>query len=44
MDEQRLDDQLCADRVYSLEDLPGAKDDRDGWRKRVRGICADSVT
>ena len=25
--------QLCADTGYSLEDLPGAMDDRDGWLK-----------
>ena len=23
--------QLCADTGYSLEDLPGTTDDRDGW-------------
>ena len=28
--------QLCADTRYSLEDLPGAIDDRDGWRERQR--------
>ena len=27
--------QLCADTSSSLEDLPGAMDDRGGWRKRV---------
>ena len=31
--------QLCADTGYSLEDLPGAMDDRDEWRERVREIC-----
>ena len=36
--------QLCADTGYSLEDLLGAVDDRDGWRKRVREICAGSGT
>ena len=30
--------QLCTDTGYSLEDLPGAVDDRDGWRERVREI------
>ena len=28
--------QLCVDTGCSLEDLPGAMDDRDGWRERVR--------
>ena len=28
--------QLCADTGYSLEDLPGTMDDRDGWRERGR--------
>ena len=36
--------QLCADTGCSLEDVPGAMDDRDGWRKRVREIRADGVT
>ena len=36
--------QLCAYRGFSLEDLPGAMDDRDGWRERVRKISAGSVT
>ena len=35
---------LCADRGYSLEDLPGAMNDRDGWRERIREICAGSMT
>ena len=26
--------QLCADTGYNLEDLPGAMDNRDGWRER----------
>ena len=34
---------LCADIGYSIEDLPGAMDDRDEWRERVREICASSV-
>ena len=32
--------QLRADTVCSFEDLPEAMDDRDGWRERVRKICA----
>ena len=36
--------QLCADTGCSLEDLPKAVDDREGWRERVRNIHADSVT
>ena len=36
--------QFCAKTGYSLEDLPGAMDDRDGWRERVREISAGSVT
>ena len=36
--------QLCADTGYSPEDLPEAMDDREGWRERVRDICADSPT
>ena len=36
--------QLCADIGCSLEDLPEAMDDRDGWRERVREIRAGSVT
>ena len=31
-------EQLCADTRCSLEDLPGAMDDRDGWRERVSNI------
>ena len=34
---------LCADTGYNLEDLPGAMDDRDGWRERVREIRAGSA-
>ena len=44
MDEQRQDDQLCADTGCSLEDLPGAMNAREGWRERVREIRADGVT
>ena len=36
--------QLCADTGCSLEDLPEAIDDRDGWQERVREICAGSMT
>ena len=36
--------QLCANRGCSLEDLPEAMDDRNGWRKRARKICAYSTT
>ena len=36
--------QLFADTGYSLEDLPGAVDDRDGRRERVWKICADGTT
>ena len=35
---------LCADKGCSLEDLPGAMDDREGWREKVRDICACSAT
>ena len=36
--------QLCADMGFSPEDLPEAMDDREGWRERVRDICADGAT
>ena len=36
--------QLCADTGYSLEDLSGAIDDRNGWQERVREINAGSTT
>ena len=35
---------LCADTGWSLEDLPEAMDDREGCRKRVWDIRADSQT
>ena len=35
---------LYADTGYSLEDLLGAIDDRDGWRERAREIHAVSMT
>ena len=31
---------FCTDTGYSLEDLPGAMDDREGWRERAREIRA----
>ena len=36
--------QLCADTGCSLEDLPEAMDDREGWWERVREIPADGTT
>ena len=36
--------QLCADTECSPEDIPEAMDDKDGWRERVRDMCADSAT
>ena len=36
--------QLCGDTGCSLENLPGAMDDRDGWRERVREIRAGGAT
>ena len=36
--------QLCADIGCSLEDLPGAMDDREEWHERVREICIGGVT
>ena len=36
--------QLCANTGCSLEDLPETMDDREGWRERVRDICADGMT
>ena len=36
--------QLCADTGCSLEDLAGAMDNREGWRERVREICAGGAT
>ena len=35
---------LCADTGYRLEDLPGAINDRNGWRERVSDIRAGRVT
>ena len=32
--------QLCADTGCSLEDLPGAMNDRDGWRESERSVLA----
>ena len=36
--------QLCANTGCSLEDLPEAMDEREGWWERVRDICADGTT
>ena len=36
--------QLCTDTGYSLEDLPGAMDDRDGSQERVSEIRDGGVT
>ena len=36
--------QLCVDTGCSLEYLPGAMDDRDGWQERARKICAGSTS
>ena len=36
--------QISTDTEYSLEDLPGAMDDRDGWQERVREICVGRAT
>ena len=36
--------QLCVDTWYTLEDLPGAVDDRDEWWERFREIHTVSVT
>ena len=35
---------ICANTGCSLEDLPGAMDDRDGWRERVKEIHMGSTT
>ena len=36
--------QLCVDTRYSLEDLPGTMNDRDGWQERIRKVCVVSMT
>ena len=36
--------QFCANTGCSLEDLPEAVDEREGWRERVRGVRADGAT
>ena len=36
--------QLCEDMGCCPEDLPGAMNDREVWRERVRDICATSAT
>ena len=35
---------LCPDTWCNLEDLPGAVNDRDGWREKIRKIHAVSPT
>ena len=35
---------FCADTECSLEYLPEAMDDREGWPERVRDIRADGMT
>ena len=35
--------QLCADTGCSPKDQLEAMDDREGWRERVRDICADGA-
>ena len=37
-------DQLCEDSGCCAEDLPGATNDRDGWREIVMDICANCTT
>ena len=36
--------QLCTDKGCSLEDMPDAMEDRDGWRDSVREIRASGRT
>ena len=36
--------QLCEDTGYCSEDLPGAMNDREKWRERVRDIRASCTT
>ena len=36
--------QLCAETGFTLEDLLGVMDDRDGWRVRVKEIHAVRMT
>ena len=38
MDSNTLMYQLCVNIGWSLEDLPGAMDDRDGWRKSGKSV------
>ena len=49
MAEQKQGDQLkptysSSDMGCSPEDLAEAMNDREGWRERVRDICADGTT
>ena len=41
---QTYTQQLCEDTGCSTEDLPEAMNDREGWRMRIRDICAGSTT
>ena len=34
----------CVDTRCSLEDLPGAMDDWDKWKNKVREICVSNTT
>ena len=36
-------DQLVEDTEYTLDELPNAMNDRDGWRKRVNECRASSI-
>ena len=36
--------QLCEDTEWRPEDLSKAMNDREGWRERVKDICASSTT
>ena len=36
--------QLCANTGCSPEDLPEVMNDKEGWRERIRYICADGTT
>ena len=48
--EQKQGDQLeptyssCVDTGCSPGDLPKGINDREGWRERIRDICADGTT
>ena len=36
--------QLCEDTGSSPDELPGAMNDREKWRERVRDICVSGMT